>query len=461
MQCRSHTDSRCRAAFTLIELLVVITVVLVLMGLILKAAQLANESAQRSKTQAIVGAVSNGLAAALGEGMSLPLTVHPLASTKAAITSFDGVPNFDRGSIDPIRLDPSRITLREPALGALAPYSSGAGANEAFWSSDQWSTFNGVTSAPSSTGTSLNLPILGSESFQFASASGAYGQLGARMLPNDVMSNYNAPTVYGCKRELMTVLGTPHPDLVAHITCPSVDRNGMRSQSQTRIVQLFTSITATTYPSLVVDPAGGLPVTTAVSSLAKEHTELALKRVLASTWDQLHKMGALYQPPDDDNLLWDSRLWWDKSKGRLPANSPGVVYANPMDRATASLIPAGSGGGVGWWPYRMRGMAVYDAWGRELLISQTSDQRVRIVSAGKDGYMRLSPGKDMAWNTTAFNRRMLSWATTWQESSRSSNRGLSGDDQDGTRDNVSIGIEPRDYYDILTGSEAAFFGVSE
>jgi hypothetical protein len=240
---------------------------------------------------------------------------------------------------------------------------------------------------------------------------------------------------YGCKRELMWVLGAPHPDLVHYMACPSSDKAGASRQRQTQAPQLATAIGPGTYPGLAVDPAGA----GVTAAQAAADTELALKRVLGSTWDQLRDLGALRQPANDTALIWGNRLWSGATAGG--AYQPGMVNVG------------------GWRPYQLRGLALYDAWEREILVSQGADQRLRVLSAGKDGCLRIDPGANKTYQSTTFTRRMLAWCTTWAATSRG--KGLSGDDQDGSRDNLSIGVEPGDYFDVITAPEAAFFGVNE
>lgn len=72
--------------------------------------------------------------------------------------------------------------------------------------------------------------------------------------------------------------------------------------------------------------------------------------------------------------------------GRLAAKRVGSAW-----QVTA-------GGGDGWIRYRLAGLAVYDAWGRELMVTANGRQH-RIISAGLDGALAVSPGTDETVDT--------------------------------------------------------------
>jgi hypothetical protein len=57
-----------------------------------------------------------------------------------------------------------------------------------------------------------------------------------------------------------------------------------------------------------------------------------------------------------------------------------------------------TGAGDGWIRYRLAGLAVYDAWGRELMVTPNG-QSYRIISAGLDGALAVAPGTDETLDT--------------------------------------------------------------
>jgi len=84
------------------------------------------------------------------------------------------------------------------------------------------------------------------------------------------------------------------------------------------------------------------------------------------------------------------------------------------------------------------GQALYDGWGRELLVSASEiGGRPRIVSAGRDGVFAWNPGKDgvLAANLAAVAAAVH--GTAWGAP------GAVGDDRRGDLDNLGTGVEAR------------------
>jgi hypothetical protein len=77
-------------------------------------------------------------------------------------------------------------------------------------------------------------------------------------------------------------------------------------------------------------------------------------------------------------------------------------------------------GGI-WYEYRLRGMALYDGWGNEILYHLTINGELIMESAGKDGVFVWNPGQDGIYQTVPYDTHS------------------SGDDLDGSKDNIRIG----------------------
>lgn len=73
---------------------------------------------------------------------------------------------------------------------------------------------------------------------------------------------------------------------------------------------------------------------------------------------------------------------------------PGRVAARQVGNAWK--LTEGAGGG--WIRYRLAGLAVYDAWGRELMVTLNSTTH-RIISSGMDGVLAVAPGTDETLDT--------------------------------------------------------------
>ncbi|MBA3686838.1 MAG: hypothetical protein H0W72_16580, partial [Planctomycetes bacterium] len=90
-------------------------------------------------------------------------------------------------------------------------------------------------------------------------------------------------------------------------------------------------------------------------------------------------------------------------------------------RVRCGVIDAGaSTGQPDWKRYQLRGIAIYDAWGREILCRWSSSGGLLLLSAGADGCVRWHPGQDSAYATVAD-------ATA-----------PAGDDRDAQRDNIVV-----------------------
>lgn len=100
--------------------------------------------------------------------------------------------------------------------------------------------------------------------------------------------------------------------------------------------------------------------------------------VRAGLEDELAKIGALWTPPDDSSLALADRVW----------SGPALATRPEVSR-------------VGSTPYRLRGPALYDAWGREFLFSQGAENAWRMHSAGRDGCLVFAPGSQAGYQSAA------------------------------------------------------------
>jgi prepilin-type N-terminal cleavage/methylation domain-containing protein len=86
----------------------------------------------------------------------------------------------------------------------------------------------------------------------------------------------------------------------------------------------------------------------------------------------------------------------------LAYTDAGMTDSGPT--ATNAIEPSGNawyltaGAGDGWIRYRLAGLAVYDAWGRELMVTANGRSH-RIISAGLDGALAVAPGTDETLDT--------------------------------------------------------------
>lgn len=199
------------------------------------------------------------------------------------------------------------------------------------------------------------------------------------LLDDDCFSDISSPHMYGMPRHSMTILGA-----------------GLFTVTGYRLLRQGTVIITTPHTDLAgrVVPDPLLPPTTGAASTSLISTALGK----AGSEGELAKLKALWTPPDDDaaNLFHQNRLY------RVPSTIDGTVTQ----------------GGV---RYRLRGTAIYDAWGNEILYSIGEKDALIITSAGRDGHFRFHPGGDGIFQTAA------------------QADAVTGDDKDASTDNIRIG----------------------
>jgi hypothetical protein len=97
---------------------------------------------------------------------------------------------------------------------------------------------------------------------------------------------------------------------------------------------------------------------------------------------------------------------------------PGYLAVGAASGGKTSLA---SGSGGKWVKYRIGGLAVYDAWGNELMTVSGENNSYRVISAGIDGVLMVNPGKNLEWDTKMTGKLQIITFT--------------GDDKDGSKDN--------------------------
>jgi hypothetical protein len=147
---------------------------------------------------------------------------------------------------------------------------------------------------------------------------------------------------------------------------------------------------------------------------------------------ELLAMNAMMSPPNDlphlrikppsdltgvDNggRVW-SEVGQDPCDG-VPGWMPGLIQDGVMNDPD---YPANV---TDWKPYRLRGLAIYDAWGREVLYSIGSNGAMRLTSAGHDGVFKWLAGSNLIYDTPA-NARVARV-----------------DDHEGSSDNVGLDVD--------------------
>ncbi|HYE04885.1 MAG TPA: type II secretion system protein [Planctomycetota bacterium] len=204
------------------------------------------------------------------------------------------------------------------------------------------------------------------------------------------------PLLYGVERRRIGVVGAsaPHITHVRHL--PAL---GAGYDDPAKPGKLASPYDATRYPDTMFLARGALIPGRSLEDAAGD----ALRYALAQSYAELQQLGAIAVPAKDAALIKHERV--RRGDGaEVPAWKPGHV----RDGA--------------WQPYRLRGAAIYDAWGVEILVSLASNGGLRVESAGPDGVFRWHPGPDGAFATAAHADE------------------AAGDDRDGALDNLGAKI---------------------
>ncbi len=169
------------------------------------------------------------------------------------------------------------------------------------------------------------------------------------MLPTDLFADPTTPLLYGMARDHLGQLGVAAPGITSY-----------------RLLPASGSIASAAVGGILVQPNDPVSASTELLDL-----------ILSDRRKDLAGQGLMIAPPDDTSLIATNRVWGPASvKGlRTPPLTGGVRY-------------------------QIRGLALYDVWGREVMYSLSRDGHPRLESAGPDGFFAVDPAKGPAWSAT-------------------------------------------------------------
>ena len=168
------------------------------------------------------------------------------------------------------------------------------------------------------------------------------------MLPTDLFADATTPSLYGMARNRIGQLGVAAPGVTLYRLLPA---SGTIANASVGGILVQSN-----------DPVTG-------------SAEL-LDLILSDRRKDLAGQGLMIAPPDDTSLIASNRVW-----------GPAVIKGIRNPPTT---------GGV---RYQIRGLALYDVWGREVMYSLSRDGHPRLESAGPDGFFAIDPSKGgSAWS---------------------------------------------------------------
>ena len=354
-----------RRAFTLIELLVVVAIIAILASLILAGTGMLSRQTKTRKTELIIAALRQGMELTIANRGGCPSPVeHPLAGSRQTKATFTSGALWVRGGTS---------TTVQGTTADAGPYA-----------------------------------LTGVDGLSNFANSGDADRL---MLRTDVYQRAEMPMLFGLTRDRIGVLGAMQKAVSKFIQLPKVQAP---TKIQTADITNKALLVPTDYqdkdqtvmgqpsPQPFGTEEGNKLVIDYMFGNSNAQTELAgLKAVTIAglgspTWNV-----PLFPITVSATAVNVARVYTNGS-GAQSEWSPGTVNV------------AGS-----WYPYKLPGLAIYDAWGQEILYSLNRAGSIRLMSAGADGAFRFAPGDDRTLNTSDPNAS--SHATG---------------DRDGTRDNV-------------------------
>lgn len=442
--CRPCADpwSADRTGFTLVELLLVIAVILVLAGMILAVRGPLMESQRASRTRAILSIIQQGLSLWSTEHGSVPSPVeHPFAGSKAPRLDFRGQRSgswtdlLSTGEalcgVDEARLDVATDPTAPQRL--LRP--------DDLFNEPDIPTFYGVDRS--------HMGILGEAQANITRRLDLSLAPGSGVIPagSKGYRPYDGWAFAGSPRCAAHVSVDPPHYADFRTGNPGFPRSEYLVEGIARTIDKI--------PDPALTSSGYGIATMCSSPLGPSDQAVALAQYLTQALlQELRDLGGAAAPVDDD----PSRLvvagpgvpacaeWVPELKqrwllGRDPGASPVVVqrpYQASIPRVWSDgvgtptwepgRIRASLDGSGSWVSYRLRGLALYDAWGTELLYMRKPDGTPIVISAGRDRCFALVPGLRDANGASIFATSLAN--------------GLAGGpvapDRDGRQDNISL-----------------------
>jgi prepilin-type N-terminal cleavage/methylation domain-containing protein len=379
-----------RLAFTMIELLVVIAIMAILAAMILVGAKAILGNAERKKTETIIQTVKTGIELAIAnKGSAISPTEHPFAGSRALGDRFAFIRTRKGWEGNPV----------------------------------------------SKTGTALR----GVPTPKYLNASGqSYLLMG-----DDRYADKRVPLLYGARREDIGVLQSLRKVVTSYRLLPMPPVSEATPNPQVLDPKLGTpaaSYNDTIFPDSMI-PSAAQDADATYGKLADSKPALDYLFGNSSAQSELASLKAIYNAdptlPEDLNDFRapvEQRTFGGLKEGLVYSNrgtgkgqeytkeeahwKPGYI---PVTGTTTLSLTAPASGT--WVRYRLAGLAVYDAWGVELMTVTGANNSYRVLSAGQDGALAVDPDKNYTIETEI-------------DVDTDSNLKINAKDRDGSKDNL-------------------------
>lgn len=353
-----------RLAFTMLELLVVIAIMTILSAMILVGAKAILGNAEKKKTETIIQTVKTGIELAIAnKGSAISPTEHPFAGSQAEA----GGERFAFKRTDP--------------------------------------KYPGDVSK---TGTALKgVPDPGY-------LSGDFNKL---LMSSDRYNDKRITLLYAGRREDIGVLQSLRKVVTKYRLLPMPPRKADGSRGKVvspkdgQEKSSYQTDTNSDFPDTLIPSKPQLDDVN-YGRMADSKPALDYLFGNSSAQAELSSLKAIYNAdpslPEDINdfrIPVESRSVSGVTEGLVYTNAgtgKGKEFAKTENKWKPGYIPVSGTAtksldattGSTWVRYRLAGLAVYDAWGNELLTTTGANNSYRVISAGQDGALAVDPSKD-------------------------------------------------------------------